>query len=53
MGVKLRRFVFDNDKEIQRKLREEIKTREVLSRKILGNLKYIGPDGNMYIGPRF
>lgn len=53
MGVKLRRFVFDNDKEIQRKLREEIKTREVLSRKSLGNLKYIGPDGNMYIGPRF
>ena len=53
MGAELRGFVFKNDKEIQRKLREEIKLREELSRRSLGNLKYVGPDGNMYIGTRF
>lgn len=53
MGVELRKFVFKNDKELQRKLREEMRIREELSRKSLGNLKYISADGNMYIGYRF
>lgn len=53
MGVELRRFVFKNDKQLQRKIAEQIKKRDEIIKYSHGNLKYISPDGNMYIGTRF
>ena len=50
MGRQLRQFVFDNDKELQRELVEQIKKRDNAMKYSHGNLKYIGPDGNAYIG---
>lgn len=50
MGRQLRQFVFDNDKELQRELVEQIKKRDNAIKYSHGNLKYIGPDGNAYIG---
>lgn len=53
IGVKLRHFVFTRDVKLQKKIHAEQQKRETLSKTSLGNLKYIGPDGNMYIGTRF
>lgn len=50
MGTKLRQFVFKNDEELYRKAVEQIKRRDEAIEYSHGNLKYIGPDGQAYIG---
>lgn len=53
IGIKLREFVYKEDKDLQRKISREISEREKLIKASRGNLKYLGPDGNMYIGTHF
>jgi len=53
IGIKLRRFVFEHDENIQKQLRADMEKREIMCRASLGNLKHFGPDGEMYIGTRF
>lgn len=53
IGIKLRLFMFNEDKELRAEIGRRMAEREKLSKASLGNLKHVGPDGNMYIGTHF
>ena len=51
MGIKLRSFVIASDKKLQQMLQKRVEDWNIISKASLGNAKFIGPDGNIYIGP--